>query len=417
MKSISTLRLFLVLSILFVSLGLSAQTDSIVWTNTTKAPTLPAALPASAFDSAGYAYGSTAVTPNPYTFTRMDLYKTTKPASTSTFLPFGDTTLSLREYAPTDTGAAFPVVATTGTFEANKLDSSRKVGRYIQFSFKANQTFTVTKISAPLFSGGGTTLLADFQYSTDGTNFTTFFPGTLNTTPVKSALVGNTVAVPNVKVNSGSTFYLRLVPFLNSTKASTGKGFGFEGLKIFGTTKPMPVRFAGINANLLSNVVKVNWVSEVETGTLNYSIEKSTNGVDFREIGKLVASNSTNYSWIDQSPSNGVNYYRIKSMDDNGTAFYSSVVKVLRQIKSGITVFPNPVVNKTMNLQIDGMAPGQYTINIYNINGQKVSYTPINMTNSSLSQTLTLPNTAKAGIYQLELTNGVTRTTQTISVQ
>ncbi len=415
MKSSFTLRSLLVVITIFSSLSLFAQTDSIVWTNTTKVPT---GYPATAFDSAGYAFSSTAVTPSEYTFVRLGLYKTIKPASTSTFLPFGDTTLSLREYAPTDTGAAFPVVATTGTFEANKLDSTRKVGRYIQFSFKvnANKTFTVTNISAPLFSGGGTTILADFQYSTDGTNFTTFLPGTLNTTPIKSSLVGNTIAVPNVKVTAGSTFYLRLVPFLNSTKASTGKGFGFEGLKIYGISVTLPVRFTNINASLLSNTVKVNWITE-EAGTLNYSIEKSTTGSDFKEIGKIFASNSSNYSWIDQTPANGVNYYRVKSTDNNGTVYYSSVVKVLRQTKTGVTVFPNPVINKTLNLQIDGMTEGQYTVNIYNINGQKVSSTPINMTNSSLSQTLTLPNTAKAGIYQLELTNGVTRTTQTISVQ
>ena len=178
----------------------------------------------------------------------------------------------------------------------------------------------------------------------------------------------------------------------------------------------LPVRFAGINANLLSNIVKVNWVSDVEIGTLSYSIEKSTNGSDFKEIGKIFASNSRNYSWIDQTPSNGVNYYRIKSIDDNGAILYSSVVKVLRQIKTGITVFPNPVTNQKLNLQLDGLSVGQYTINIYTINGQKVSSTPINMTSSSLSQTLTLPN-IKAGIYQLELTNGVTRMNQTISVQ
>ena len=206
------------------------------------------------------------------------------------------------------------------------------------------------------------------------------------------------------------------IKFKDVTNPAAGYQLDVDSI-YFKSVNPLPVRFAGINANLLSNKVKVNWVSELEIGTLNYSIEKSTTGSDFKEIGKIFASNNTNYSWIDQTPANGVNYYRVKSTDNNGTVYYSSVVKVLRQTKTGVTVFPNPVINKTLNLQIDGMTEGQYTVNIYNINGQKVSSTPINMTNSSLSQTLTLPNSTKAGIYQLELTNGVNRTIQTIEVR
>ncbi len=205
------------------------------------------------------------------------------------------------------------------------------------------------------------------------------------------------------------------VKFKDVTNGATGYQLDLDSVYIK-SYYPLPVRFAAINANLVSNLVKVNWTSDVEINTFTYAIEKSTNGVDFKEIGKIFASNSKNYSWIDPSPANGINYYRIKSLDNNGSYNFSSVVKVLRQTKTGITVFPNPVVDRKMNIQLDGFEAGKYTLNVYSINGQNMLTTSINMENSSLAQTIALPGSAKAGVYQVELTNGANRVVKTITV-
>jgi len=149
---------------------------------------------------------------------------------------------------------------------------------------------------------------------------------------------------------------------------------------------------------------------------LNYSIEKSADGTNFKEIGTTPATKSVNYSFIDKTVS-GTSYYRIKSTDVTGSVTYSSVVKVLGQTKVGVTVFPNPVTNHTLNLQIAGIDAGKYAINIYSISGQRVSTTSINVSGGSLSQSVVLPSAVKAGTYQLELTNGSTKVVKAISVQ
>ena len=234
-------------------------------------------------------------------------------------------------------------------------------------------------------------------------NWTTILDSvTITTSCVDTALIVNLPTAARVR-------------FKDVIDVATGYQNDFDSV-YFKSVLPLPVRFAAINANLVSNIVKINWTSEVEINTVSYSIERSIDGINFSPIGKIFAANDGNYSWIDQTPANGVNYYRIKSTDKDGSVNYSSVVKVIRQFKFGITVFPNPVTNQKLNLQLDGFELGQYAINIYNINGQLVSSTPVNMQNSSLSQTMTLPN-IKPGIYQLEMTNGATRVTKTISVQ
>ena len=225
-------------------------------------------------------------------------------------------------------------------------------------------------------------------------------------------VVGNCVDTV-LKVNLPTA---KRVKFKDVTNGTTGYQLDLDSV-YFKSVQPLPARFAAINANLVSNLVKVNWTSDVEVNTANYAIEKSTNGVDFKEIGKIFASNSRNYSWIDPTPANGINYYRIKSLDNNGSINYSTTVKVIRQTKTGISIFPNPVLDRKMNIQLDGFEAGKYTLNVYNINGQNVLTTSINMENSSIAQTIALPNSTKAGVYQVELTNGANRVVKTITVQ
>ena len=415
MKSNSIFRLLFVLTTLFVCYGVNAQTDSVVWANTTKPPT---GFPSSAFDSAGYNYGSSILTANPYTFAKMGLYKTLKPvAATSVYLPWGigDTSLSIREYAPTDTGTGSPV--TIGTWEGG--DTLGLPSRYFDFSFTTNSTFTVTKIVAPVFSGGGTTCTGSYFYSTDGVNYTLLISGKSQAkvaTIVKTDYTLNNILVPNVVLNAGQTFYFRFLPMSNSTKTSTGKGLGFSRITILGSKGTLsPVSFRSLVANLINGKSLINWSTENEINTVSYSIEKSSNGIDFNELGSVVASKSGSYSYTDLSLASN-NYYRIKSIDADGSYQYSSVVKVSGQAKSGVSVYPNPVLERKVNIQLDGVQGGLFTANVYSVNGQKVASSSINLAASTLS-TLELPASVKSGVYHLELTNSATRITKTIFVK
>ncbi len=415
MKSNSILRLFIMLTAIFVSYGSFAQTDSVVWANTTK---VPVGFPTSAFDSAGYNYGSKVLTANPYTFAKMGLYKTLKPvAGTSVYLPWGntaDTALSIREFAPTDTGmtSSLPVAASVGAWEGG--DTLGIPSRYIEFSFTASSTFTVTQIVAPIFSGGGTSCTGSYFYSTDGVNYTLLISGKSQAkiSPiVKTDYTLNRISVPYVVINKGQTFYFRFLPMSNSTKTATGKGLGFSRITISGSAGDLtPVSFGSLIANLSGGQSVINWKVENEINTVSYSIEKSINGVDFTTVASVSASKSGSYSFIDSKPAS-VNYYRIKSIDADGSYQYSSVVKV-STLSSAVKAYPNPVVGR--KLFIEGLDAGKYTVNIYNVVGQRVSSSYLNVNGTSQ---LSLPNSIKAGTYQLELSNGVARVVKAIAVQ
>ncbi|HLC83360.1 MAG TPA: T9SS type A sorting domain-containing protein, partial [Bacteroidia bacterium] len=123
----------------------------------------------------------------------------------------------------------------------------------------------------------------------------------------------------------------------------------------FGTSNssqtPMPVELTEFYAVPENNSVVLNWVTATEKNSDRFEIEKSVDGVDFQKIGtepsKANNGNSTsqlNYSFMDNNPSDGMSYYRLKQIDFNGAFEYHSIISVDFEVKNNIrfVVFPNP---------------------------------------------------------------------------
>ncbi len=138
-----------------------------------------------------------------------------------------------------------------------------------------------------------------------------------------------------------------------------------------------------------------------------YEVEKSTNGINFASATtKLATGNSSSdvtYSWLDVNVVTGDNFYRVRSIGIGGEIKYSTIVKV--KIGKGnpvITVYPNPVINKTISVQLTGMDKGIYRLRLINTTGQVVFAKQLTHTGGSATQTVGLNNVA-AGNYQLEI--------------
>jgi len=191
-----------------------------------------------------------------------------------------------------------------------------------------------------------------------------------------------------------------------------------DSVWITSVTHILPVVFNSVTATASSNLVKVSWDIAVEINTAQYVVERSTNGVDFIPVGSLTATNSGKYNWIDNSPAAGVNAYRVKAIDKDGSFQYSAVVTInINKTLSALSVYPNPVVGGQMNVQVSGFEKGTYTLQLLNMNGQVVTSKSLNLDGSVSSMSVQLPSSVITGIYQLQLTNGSTRTTKTVMVQ
>ena len=72
--------------------------------------------------------------------------------------------------------------------------------------------------------------------------------------------------------------------------------------------------------------------------------------------------------------------------------------------KQAISIYPNPVTNGTINLQLTNQPAGEYGIRLLNKMGQVMISKQINHDEGSSTETIQLNKYAAHGIYQLEVT-------------
>ncbi len=172
---------------------------------------------------------------------------------------------------------------------------------------------------------------------------------------------------------------------------------------------PLPVTYKSVKAYKQANNIAVEWTVENEINISKYEVEKSEDGVSFTKVNVTIATganrNSTTYTWLDTKPLSGNNFYRIRSVSPDGSIEYSNVVLVkMGNAPSGISVYPNPVVNGIIGAEFKNMPSGVYRINLINQLGQTVFSKTINHAAGSSLQNIQPDNKLAAGIYQMEVT-------------
>ena len=185
---------------------------------------------------------------------------------------------------------------------------------------------------------------------------------------------------------------------------------------------PLPVKFANVKAYQQGNGVRIDWSNFTESDVVNYKIERSSNGIDFIPLSAINAAlnngGRADYSYKDASPINGVNFYRIQSLETDGKKLYSVIVRV--DTKNGtikITIYPNPVTDGQFVLQTPDLKKGVYNLNVFNSTGQKVYTQLLNHTGGFVTQSVQLPSSVKPGLYHLQLIGDEGALTKTFIIQ
>ena len=176
---------------------------------------------------------------------------------------------------------------------------------------------------------------------------------------------------------------------------------------VFKASGPLPVTFTDVKAAQLAKDIAVEWKVENEINVRSYEVEKSTDGRTFNKMN-TTAGNGGNaaYNWLDKSPAAGDNFYRIRSIDNDGTAAYSKIVKIniSKAGNNNFKIYPNPVMDGMIGLQMKDAGAGRYSIRLINNLGQVVDKNIMNHSGGSATQSFRLPKEPGDGMYQLEIT-------------
>ncbi|MBC7536795.1 MAG: T9SS type A sorting domain-containing protein, partial [Ferruginibacter sp.] len=192
---------------------------------------------------------------------------------------------------------------------------------------------------------------------------------------------------------------------------------------VFRKLEILPVVFTHVSANRNSekNIV-VDWKVQNDAGIEKYEIERSGEGRNFSKLTSLLPKLNTgtpgSYEITDEKFFSGDNFYRIKAYNTSGEAQSSAIVKVAPvTTNAAITVYPNPLVNKTLNVSFLNQAPGAYHVQLRNKLGQLVMEKTFQVKGGNTTESIALGNEIAAGNYQLIIvTEKGTKTTQQVIV-
>jgi len=164
---------------------------------------------------------------------------------------------------------------------------------------------------------------------------------------------------------------------------------------------PLPVNFTGFYARKVNSNVSLTWNVAFEQNVAGYEVQRSADGSNFTKIGFVNANQSPSYSFTD-SKAIAVAYYRIKSIDNDGSYKYSSIVSLKGQ-QSDIVLkaFPMPVQSE-LTIQYNS-ANNNSKIDILSADGRMIR--SISLVNGSQETKLDL-SSAKAGVYFARFDNG-----------
>ena len=197
-------------------------------------------------------------------------------------------------------------------------------------------------------------------------------------------------------------------------KGTNGNGVQFQNEVLinpveFNPSRSLPINFLNVRSFQIGQDIKVFWTSASEKDMLEYQVERSSDAMQYNLIGKVVAQGNSNvqtsYFFTDARPLIGKSFYRVKAIDRNGRSTYSQVMKMQYGHNDNLlTIYPNPVKDQ-INLQIIGLKPDTYRLEVFNDLGQCLIQQDIVYTGGyGLQQIPLLPNMRK-GPYRLLLRN------------
>ncbi len=117
----------------------------------------------------------------------------------------------------------------------------------------------------------------------------------------------------------------------------------------------------------------LNWSVARQIDNEKFLIEHSTDGKNFKTVGQVSGEpnmeSEKSYSFYHPTPSAGIQYYRVRQIDRDGSFSYSGTVSLFYRERTELNPYPNPV-SGTLYLP-DTVLPGT-TIRIFNSTGQMV---------------------------------------------
>ncbi|MBX7095197.1 MAG: T9SS type A sorting domain-containing protein [Flavobacteriales bacterium] len=224
-----------------------------------------------------------------------------------------------------------------------------------------------------------------FDAPTDGTTYSVgyVFPGGGEIIALMDNPGGTVTSYTDYGANDAGTYCYRIYPYRYSTDQPNGNSYDLARGVAYNTTNyvtvvcgtnPLPIEMIRLEAKQDGGNALVQWTTATEMNTHHFNIEKSNDGILFTTIGRIAAAGNSvvpiDYSFLDNEVENGISYYRISTIDWDGSISFSPVVALNYHQEMAIEIFQSFDF-----IRVLGVDESMIHVSLVSISGQILSQT------------------------------------------
>jgi Zn-dependent metalloprotease len=191
--------------------------------------------------------------------------------------------------------------------------------------------------------------------------------------------------------------------------ATFNSGFSGFGLSDAAAGGALPVTLVKFEGEHTSEGNLLLWETSSEVSNDHFVVERSRDARKFDEIAKIAGVGTSAvrnaYSFTDSHYDKGLNYYRLKQVDTDGSFAYSRMIAIESDAMKEVKYFPNPV-QSLLNIELPDPNMLQCNVKVFNSAGQcVVAKERVKTSKGKMSLDLAkLP----AGVYQIVVSDDIT---------
>ncbi len=165
----------------------------------------------------------------------------------------------------------------------------------------------------------------------------------------------------------------------------------------------LPVSLIEFKGEAISNGILLQWSTASELNNDYFKIERSSDGLNYSEIGNVNgAGNSddlTSYQFVDNSSGSVVNYYRLSQFDFDGQHEILGTIRVeaVKRLSGLVVIYPNPTSSSLQIQHESGVLPSQ--IIVYDFAGARYQ---VPVKHSNEKSVLDFSN-LRSGTYSIQI--------------
>ncbi len=168
----------------------------------------------------------------------------------------------------------------------------------------------------------------------------------------------------------------------------------------------LPIELVFFGGEQEGESIRLNWETISEINNDFFTVEKLMEGrfIKIQEVaGAGNSSDRLNYLTYDLRPTEGLNYYRLRQTDYDGSNEVSEIIKVNFTLANQLSFYPNPNSIGKIYFKNIGLKDGSYIFRIVNQYGTLVQENHLQLDDSTFETEISLNENLSKGLYYFQL--------------